>query len=161
MLRQCALTLVLLAIPAVVVAKTKTESTQGPDALAMAALVGEQSPTLTKAERTLLLGYLDGKAGTAHTKGQKVRVTVKSIQCQTSDVDLTERQCELMFGKTRVAVRGRQAEALNATLALLGLPEEGAAGSIYYGLTSLDCTVDADGIKERDGGGAKCQFSYE
>lgn len=161
MLRSCVLAVVLLAIPAVVTAKARSESVEGPDALALTELVGEQSPTLTKADITLLKGYLDGKAATTHTKGQKVHVTVKSIQCKSSDVDLTERQCELMFGAKRVAVRGRQAEALNATLALIGLPEDGAAGSIYYSLSNLDCTIDADGIKERDGSGAKCTYSHD
>lgn len=161
MLRRIAFAVVLLAVPTLVLAKPKTESTQGLDALALAELVGEQSPTLTKPEITLLQGFLDGRAGTARTKGQKVRVTAKSVICKSSDVDLTERQCELMFGTERVAVRGRQAEALNATLALIGLPEQGAAGSIYYGLSALDCTVDADAVARRDGSGAKCQFSYE
>ncbi len=161
MLRGWAFAAVLLLIPSVVLAKPRTESASGPDALALAELVGEQSPTLPKADKTLLLGYLDGKAATTHTKGQTVHVTVKSIQCKSSDVDLTERQCELMFGTKRVPLRGRQAEALNATLALIGLPEDGAAGSIYYSLDNLDCTVDADAIKERDGSGADCKFSHE
>lgn len=161
MLRRIAFALVLLAVPAVAAAKPRTENIQGPDALALSEVVGEQSPSLTKAEKTLLQGYLDGKAATAHTKGQKVQVTVKSIKCSTSELDLTERQCELMFGKTRVAVRGTQAQALNATLALLGLPEQGADDSIRYSLNSLDCTIDADAIGKRDGSGAKCQFSYD
>ncbi len=160
-MRRIAFVVALLAIPAVALAKPRTENIQGPDALAMAELVGGQSPSLTKAEKTVLQGYLDGKAATAHTKGQKINVTVTSIRCKTSDNDLTERQCELMFDKTRVAVRGTQAQALNATLALLGLPEHGAEDTIFYSLADLDCTITADAIAKRDGSGAKCQFSHE
>ena len=44
------------------------------------------------------------------------------------------------------------------TLALAGVPSDGAAGSIFESLSKLSCTLDPKAIKDKAGGGADCSF---
>ena len=37
--------------------------------------------------------------------------------------------------------------------------EDGAAGSVFEGLSKLDCTIDPAEIKQKAGGGANCTFN--
>ena len=53
---------------------------------------------------------------------------------------------------------GRDANELFATLAMVGVPSDGAAGSIHAGVMQLLCTIDPNAIKQKDGSGATCKF---
>ncbi len=53
---------------------------------------------------------------------------------------------------------GRKAHELYATLIEIGVPTDGAAGTIYEALSKLSCTIDPKEIESNDGGGAKCLF---
>lgn len=133
-------------------------TSDGFGALALAALVGERSPLLSVAEKRLLTRYLDGQAAAPHQRGLRIRVTSAAATCRASNVDITAYSCDLTFGSADVAIQGRAAQDLFATLAQLGVPSDGAAGSIYEGVTNLSCAIDADEVSESGGGGAHCNF---
>ena len=38
------------------------------------------------------------------------------------------------------------------------VPEDGAAGSVFEGMSHLNCTIDPAEIKQKAGGGADCKF---
>lgn len=149
---------ILLAGSAPALAAT-TASHDGFGALALAAQVGEHSPVLNAGDKALLSRYLDGEAGAAHAQGQRISVTSGSVTCRASNVDITAYSCDLSFGAAEVTIQGRAAQGLFATLAELGVQSEGAAGTMYEGVTDLDCTIDADEISDTGGGGAHCTFS--
>jgi hypothetical protein len=148
----------LLSFAAVPVA-AQAGASFGPNALALAALVGENSPQTTPAEKRLLAAYLNGRAEAPHAKGQRVAVKADAVDCQASNVDIVSRACDLTFGAKKVELRGRKAHELYATLIENGVALEGAAGSSHASITALDCIVDADEIAEKAGGGARCAFN--
>jgi len=55
-------------------------------------------------------------------------------------------------------VKGRKAHELFATIAEVGVPSDGAAGTIYESLSHLACTINPAEIKQKAGGGAECKF---
>ena len=55
-------------------------------------------------------------------------------------------------------MKGSEANAIYATVALAGVPGDGAAGTIYEALSKLSCTLDPAVIKDKAGGGADCSF---
>ncbi len=128
-------------------------------AVSLAALVGEHSPLLARADRTLLNAYLEGRAHAPFPAGRTVAVKADEVTCRISDVDITGKTCTLTFGKRAVSLSGRQAEALYATLIWAGVPSSGAAGSIFESVKSLDCAIDPAEIRQESGGGAKCTFA--
>lgn len=134
-------------------------ATNGPGALALAAIVGELSPQVAPADKRLLAAYLDGRANAPHPKGKTVAVKADAIDCRASNVDITERSCELTFGAKKVDLRGRKAHELYATLVENGVAADGAAGSIHEAITALECQIDADEIADKGGGGARCAFN--
>jgi hypothetical protein len=73
-------------------------------------------------------------------------------------VDITQHACELTFGEKKVYVAGRLAHELYATLLEVGVPPDGAAGTIYAAVSALDCTVDPGEIAQKAGGGAQCKY---
>ena len=141
-----ALSLSLAAFPALA----------GNSELSLAALVGLHSPHLSAAERAQLEKYLDGDSAAA--VAGKFSVTAHAVTCRMGDVDITFHTCDLDFGAKQVALKGRQAHELYATLIENGVPSDGAAGSIYEALTNLDCVIAPAEIKENAGGGASCKF---
>ena len=93
------------------------------------------------------------------SEDQRILVRVETIVCRTSDVDITERSCELNFGKQKCILKGRRANELNATVVEAGVRSEGAVGSIFTSLSHLVCTIDPGEITRKAGGGADCTFS--
>lgn len=142
-----------------VVAPAYAGATNGPNALALAALAAEYSPEVPSLDKRLLAAYFDGRANAPHAKGKTVTVKADAIDCRASNVDITERSCELSFGAKKVTLRARRAHELYATLVENGVPADGAAGSIHESVTALECLVDADEIAEKGGGGARCAFN--
>jgi len=131
----------------------------GQSALALAALIGEYSPRLSQQDRHTLSRVFDGNLHGPFTATQTVTVQAESIVCRTSNVDITLRSCELTFGANKPTLRGRKAHEVFATLAEVGVPSDGAAGTVFEALSQLTCTIDLHQLQQRAGGGAVCSFS--
>lgn len=145
-----------LALPA---SAALAGASNGPSALALAALVAEQAPQVPVQDKRLLTAYLEGRADAAHVKGKIVAVKADAIDCRASTVDVTGRVCELDFGGRKTTLSGRRAHELYATLVENGVKPDGAAGTTHESITALDCLVDADEVREKAGGGARCAFN--
>ncbi|WP_036309167.1 hypothetical protein [Methylosinus sp. LW3] len=133
-------------------------TTDGAGALSLAALAGKHSPAVKPAEKAALGKLADGHAKVAFPKGKTIEVVVDSISCRASNVDITQHACELTFGQKKVQLSGRLAHEIFATLLEVGVPPDGAAGTIYAAASALDCTVDPDEVAQKAGGGAQCKY---
>jgi len=131
-------------------------SVTGSPALALASVVAAHSPTLSPAEKKAVAAFFDSKNGPS-MKG-KITVSAVRIVCRISNVDVTSRSCELIFGKQKVSFTGREANELYATEAFAGVPSDGAAGSIFESLSRLKCTLDPAALRDKGGGGADCSY---
>jgi len=153
------LAVLLILLTASVAARAAPVTVSGQAALALAALIGEYSPLLSAHDKHTLArvfdGNLQGHLGATHV----ITVQADSIVCRASNVDITARSCELTFGTNKPTVRGREAHELFATLAEVGVPSEGAAGTVFESLTQMTCTVDLNQLRQRAGGGAVCSLS--
>jgi len=129
----------------------------GAAALALAGVVAPNAPGLPQAEKKAVAAFFNGHADAPAKK--KITVTADKIVCRSSNVDITARSCALTFGKTTKNLTGRAANEIDATLAMAGIPSDGAAGSIYESLSHLSCTLDPAGIKDKGGGGADCSYA--
>lgn len=143
----------LLATPAA------AGTVNGNGALALASLVGTVSPNVSATKRRVLSKLLDGHANFIFPAGHTISVAAKQVSCRASNVDIKSHSCELKFGPHTVTLRGRQAHEVFATLAEVGVPAEGAAGSIYEALSNLHCTIDPNEVKQNSGGGAHCHYT--
>jgi hypothetical protein len=134
-------------------------STSGNSALALAALVGERSPALDAQEREALGHMLDGNLNFAFPADKKITLKADSVVCRASNVDISAHSCELAFGSRKLTRSGRAAHELYATLIEAGVAPEGAAGSMFAGISKLACTIDPNTVKATAGGGADCTFA--
>jgi hypothetical protein len=134
------------------------DSASGGTGLALAALVAEHSPLLDAQQKNVLARLLDGNPAVTYPANAKIRVAADSVVCRASNVDITAHSCELGFGGKKITVAGRKAHELYATLTEAGVPSDGAAGTIFEGLSHLACTIDPNEIKQTSGGGADCTF---
>lgn len=130
----------------------------GPSALALAAVVAPRSPVLGAQDRAILARLFGGRTNFRYPADRTILVSADKIDCRASNVDIIDRSCELTFGTKSRTVRGRDANELNATLAMVGVPSDGAAGTIHEGAMQLLCTIDPNAIKQKDGSGATCKF---
>jgi hypothetical protein len=133
-------------------------SASGSGGLALAALVAANSPTLASQSKKVMAALLDGKLGVAYPAGKKISVVAAGIRCSAGNVDISSHSCTLTFGKKKVTLAGRKAHEIYATLVEVGVPSDGAAGTIYESLTNLNCSVVPSKVKERDGSGVSCKF---
>jgi len=131
----------------------------GPGALALAALAAENSPTLASGDKHAIATLFSGSVNVAYPHGKKIAVGADKIVCRASNVDITQHECDLTFGAKTVSLTGRKAHELYATIAEIGVPPDGAMGTIYESLSQVTCTIDPDQIKQRAGGGANCSFT--
>ena len=131
----------------------------GNGALALAALVGKDSPLLSAPKKRVLTKLLDGHANFSFPKGHTISVVAKKLSCRASNVDIKSHSCELKFGSQSVALRGRGAHGLFATVAEIGVPPDGAAGSIFEAVSNLHCTINPNAVKRNSGGGAHCRYT--
>jgi len=131
----------------------------GHAALALAALVGEVSPFLSAPNKRVLAKLLDGKANFSFPSGRTISVVTEMLSCRASNVDIKSHSCELRFEEHNVVLRGRRAHELFATVTEVGVPPEGAAGSIFAALSNLHCTIDPNEVKQNSGGGAQCDYA--
>jgi hypothetical protein len=134
-------------------------SVDGSGALALAALVAEHSPKVEASDKILLGKFLNGQANLPHAYKKKITVAANAITCKTSDVDITLYECDLTFGTKKIAMHGKMAHELYATLVEAGVPPDGAAGSIFEAVSDLNCTIDPGEVKQKSGGGAHCTFA--
>jgi hypothetical protein len=134
-------------------------ASNGANALALSAIVGELAPQTSAPNKKLLAAYFSGRADAPHAKDLRIAVKADAIDCRAGNVDITSRACELTFGAKKVELRGRKAHELYATLIDNGVALEGAAGASHASITALDCMVDADEVAEKGGGGARCAYN--
>ncbi|WP_420968839.1 hypothetical protein [Bradyrhizobium sp. B120] len=130
-------------------------TTSGSVALALAGVVAPYS-SLPAKEKKAVAAFFGGASNVRITR--KITVTADKVVCRASNVDITSRSCALTFGSRTHTVKGREANAIYATVALAGVPGDGAAGTIYEALSKLSCTLDPAVIKDKAGGGADCSF---
>jgi hypothetical protein len=130
----------------------------GPGALALASVVAAHSPLLTQQEKRVMARLFNGHSNVGFPPGSKITVKADAIVCRASNVDITSRSCKLTFGATSVEFTGRRAHELYATIAEVGVPPDGAAGSTFESLSSLVCTIDPQAIAQKAGAGADCTF---
>jgi hypothetical protein len=144
----------LLANPAAIAG-----TVNGNGALALAALVIQLESHAGASEKKVLEKYLNGKNNAPYRSKKKITVKADAITCKASNVDITQHTCNLTFGAKKVkTTHGRKAHELYATLAEVGVPAEGAAGSIIAAISNLDCTVDPVEVKKKAGNGAQCKY---
>jgi hypothetical protein len=155
-MKLVSITALALSLSAACASPALAGSSSGSPALAVAALIAPYSPDLSALDKVTVAALFDGESGKVAAK--KISITADKIACRSSNVDLTSRSCELTFKGGTHALKGREANELFATLALAGVPPEGAAGSNIASASKLRCTLDIAAIKQRDGGGASCSF---
>jgi hypothetical protein len=130
----------------------------GSGALVLAALVGNQSKTLSPTDKAALARLLAGSM-TKFPAEQTIMVSADKIDCKVSNVDILEHSCTLTFGTMTRTIAGREAHELQATLVEAGVRPEGAAGTTHETLSGLMCTIDPNAIRQKDGSGADCKFN--
>ena len=114
------------------------------------------SPLLSPTDKRIVAAFFAGQTRVPFATA--MFVIADKIVCRASNVDIAERSCELTFGKTVKKLQGREASELFATQAMAGVPSDGAAGSIFEGVSKLSCTLDPAAIKDKSGGGAECTY---
>jgi hypothetical protein len=151
---------ILLAIPLLFTSATAfAAQSTGNAALALAAQIGEASPDLSQGEKATLTALLDGDP--LAPPASKLRIVIKAdkIRCRMGDVDITLHSCELTFGARTVTRARSTGQMLLATMQENGVEADGAAGTIYYTVAPISCTIVASEVESHDGGGATCTFT--
>lgn len=144
--------LLLLAHPAA------AQAIMGNSALALSALVAENSPVLTASDKRVMAALFEGQADVPVSAGEKISVQADRITCSAGDVDITAHSCNLLFGRQTSTLTGRKAHELFATILEVGVRSEGAMGRVYASIAHVNCTLAPREIEQRDGGGATCGF---
>ena len=134
------------------------EKAMGNSALALASLVAEHSPLLSLDDRSIMGQLIQASPNFAYLPNRKISVEADAVVCRQSNVDVTDRSCELTFHDKKIMIKGRKAHELYATIAEVGVAPDGAAGTMYEALSHLACVIDADLVKQKSGGGADCTF---
>ncbi|HXC55708.1 MAG TPA: hypothetical protein VNU97_10450 [Rhizomicrobium sp.] len=135
-------------------------SSSGNGALALAALIGQQSPFLSPAKKTVLAHFLAGQTSFPIPPGANISVVnAAQVTCRMGDVDITQHSCDLKFGSTTITLSGRPGQELLATMIENGVQSDGAAGTIYYSVAPISCTVNASVVQSNGGGGAHCTYT--
>jgi hypothetical protein len=151
--------LVFVAFPLLLVQQVASAATAiGDNAMALAALVAENSPSLGPNEKMVMARLIDGNLNFAFPKNKKISVRADAVVCRVSDLDITFCSCDPTFGKKIVAVKGRKAHELFATIGLVAVPPDGAASAIVEGVSHLMCTINPGEIQQMSGDGADCKF---
>jgi hypothetical protein len=133
-------------------------SASGPTALALAAVIAQHSPAVRAFDKRVIARLFRGNTRFGFTPNTKISVDADSVVCRASNVDITQRSCELTFGSRKRTLTGREANEVGATAAAAGVPSEGAAGSSIESISKLRCSIDPNEIMQKAGGGASCNF---
>ncbi len=137
-------------------APANAATSSGWSALALAGVVAPHAPALAPFQKQRIARIFNGSV-TGVGVGPLI-VTATKVLCRTSNVQIDARSCSLTFGPTTATITGRLANELFATLVENGVTPQGAAGSIYAGLSGLTCTIRPAVIRQASGGGAQCTF---
>jgi hypothetical protein len=135
------------------------ETADGSGALALAAIVAENSPLLGATDKAVMAKFLNGQTDVAYPAGETTLISADKVTCRMSNVDFTAHSCDLIFGKKTVMLMGRRAHELYSTLAEIGVPADGAAGSTFEAVANLKCAITPSEVKQKAGGGAHCNYS--
>ena len=151
----------LIAIPLLLVSGAAfAAQSNGNAALALAAIVGEQSPALRPNEKMVLARFLAGDGQFTPPPGlHQIRVKADKVTCRMGDVDIKEHSCVLTFGAATITKSGRLGQELLATMQENGVEANGAAGTIYYSVVPIDCRIDVAMVLSNSGGGARCNYT--
>ena len=133
-------------------------SASGPTALALAAVIAQHSPAVRAFDKRIIARLFRGNTRFGFTPDTKISVDADTVVCRVSNVDITQRSCELTFGSRKRTLTGREANEIGATAAAAGVPSEGAAGASIESISKLRCTIDPNEIMQKAGGGANCNF---
>jgi hypothetical protein len=133
-------------------------SATGPIALALAAVIAQHSPAVRAFDKRVIARLFRGNTRFGFTPNTTISLDADSVVCRVSNVDITQRSCELTFGSRKRTLTGREANEVGATAAAAGVPSEGAAGSSIESISKLRCTIDPNEIMQKAGGGANCNF---
>jgi len=113
---------------------------------------------LNLAEKQMRAMLLDSEVNTDSSSINIISVVADKISCMASNVDIASHTCEVEFGENTIALRGRKAHEVFATIAEIGVSAEGAAGSIFEDITNLNCSIDVSEVKKKGGEGAFCRY---
>ena len=122
-------------------APVRTASGEG--AAVLSYIMSQQSPSLSRQERTAISQDFNG----APLAGQPThhRVTARSVSCRARNISLGKAspRCTIDFGGARsVEVHGPDSDRLFAALGELGAEDDPGMGHIVRTLRDLICTVD-------------------
>ena len=150
----------LVAVPLLLAAQSAfADQVGGNGALALAALVAENSPAVNAFNKLVMARMLNGNLAFSYPAGQTIVVNADSVVCRASNVDISAHSCQLKFGGVTHSRVGRRAHEIYATIAEIGVFPDGAAGSVFEAVSHLACTIDPNVVKQRAGGGASCTFT--
>lgn len=150
----------LVAVPLLLAAQSAfADQAAGNGALALAALVAENSPAVSLFNKNIMARMLNGNLAFSYPPSHTIVVNADSVVCRASNVDISAHSCQLKFGAVTRNLRGRRAHELYATIAEIGVFPDGAAGSVFEAVSHLACTIDPNVVKQRAGGGASCTFT--
>src|SRR5262249_17224997 len=108
----------LLAVPLLLsVQPAFANSTGGNGALALAALVAENSPAVSVFNKHIMARMLAGNLAFAYPAGHTIVVRADSVVCRAGNVDISAHSCQLKFGPVTRTITGRRAHELYATIA--------------------------------------------
>jgi hypothetical protein len=152
-----------LAIPFVFASATAfAAQSSGNGALALAAQIGAEDPSLSAKQKSVLAYFLNSQTNVTLAAGvRSITVKADKISCRMGDVDIGLHDCTLTFGSRTVTKSGAAGQMFLATIQENGVPSDGAAGTIFYNATAVTCTIDAAQVESHDGGGAKCTFTSD
>jgi cytochrome c oxidase subunit II len=128
-------------LPGAVTVPSSKRNVPGIGSIALASLAAEYSPLLRAKEKKVMADLLEGRLHFKYSP-KKISVEADSIICRASNVALANRACDLKFGTKTIIIKGRKAHELFATLAEIGAPSSGAAGTIDYSISHVKCAID-------------------
>lgn len=162
MKQRLALAIALALGHGIPVASAATGNASGAPALALAGVVAPHSPALTSGDRRALARLFNGTPVT-FPADRNISVGASAIECRTSNANIALRTCDITFQDRRhatrkVALTGRAANEVLATLAAARVPSGDDAATPMLRVTNLACTIDPAEMRKRAGGGATCAF---
>ena len=120
--------------------------------------MGLHAPSLSHADKQALGHMLEGRLAFPFPAAGQIAVHAETVTCRLSNVDISEHDCTLRFGAVSRTLRGRTAHEVFATLVELGVPSDGAAGSVFELISNLACVIKPSEVKQKGGGGAECTY---
>jgi hypothetical protein len=147
-----------IGLVAVVSAASAASATaSGSSALALTAVIAPYSSLLSYDKRAIRRLF-SGSSNIGFPPTSKISVAADSVVCRISNDDITARSCDITFKNHKRTLTAREANELLGTLTVARVAAEGSAGSMFEAITKLECAVDPNTVKQKDGRGANCTF---